>query len=67
MDEDTEHHEGARAGPVVGEGYPGAQQEKCEQGPVSRYPTPSFATAPSTTVPLKKSGLSAVCRRAAFS
>src|SRR5438552_9782831 len=24
---------------------------------------PNFATAPSTTVPLKKSGLSAVCRR----
>jgi hypothetical protein len=28
---------------------------------------PSFATAPSTTVPLKKSGFSAVCSRAAFS
>src|SRR5207247_1898845 len=35
--------------------------------PARRHPTPSFATAPSTTVPLKKSGLSAVCRRAAFS
>src|SRR5438105_8205773 len=37
------------------------------EGVTSRAGHFSLATAPSTTVPLKKSGLSAVCRRAAFS